>query len=113
MDRKPEIGKYAGKAADAAAGTVVGAVGLAAKIIVTVLLVILTTILLLGCVFAFYVKTCLTEDLDVSLTERTTNSRKPASSTARPARAFMRNWPRCTARKTAFGWTSTTCRTTS
>jgi penicillin-binding protein 1A len=69
MDRKPEIGKYAGKAADAAAGTVVGAVGLAAKIIVTVLLVILTTILLLGCVFAFYVKTCLTEDLDVSLTD--------------------------------------------
>lgn len=69
MDRKPEIGKYAGKAADAAAGTVVGAVGLTAKIIVTVLLVILTTILLLGCVFAFYVKTCLTEDLDVSLTD--------------------------------------------
>lgn len=69
MDRKPEIGKYAGKAADAAAGTVVGAVGLAARIIVTVLLVILTTILLLGCVFAFYVKTCLTEDLDVSLTD--------------------------------------------
>ena len=69
MDKKPDIGKYAGKAADAAAGTVVGAVGLAAKIIVTVLLVVLTTVLLLGCIFAFYVKTCLVEDLDVSLTD--------------------------------------------
>ena len=69
MDKKPDIGKYAGKAADAAAGTIVGAVGLAAKIIVTVLLVVLTTVLLLGCIFAFYVKTCLVEDLEVSLTD--------------------------------------------
>ena len=65
MDKEPKFKIDAGKAADTAAGTVVGAIGLAAKIVVTVLLVLLTTVLLLGCVFAFYVKTCLTEDLNV------------------------------------------------
>lgn len=69
MDKEPKFKFHAGKAADTAADTVVGAVGLVAKIIVTVLLVILTTTLLLGCVFAFYVKTCLTEDIDVSLSD--------------------------------------------
>lgn len=69
MDKEPKFKLHAGKAADTAADTVVGAVGLAAKIIVTVLLVILTTTLLLACVFAFYVKTCLTEDIDVSLSD--------------------------------------------
>ena len=69
MDKEPRNKKLetAGKAADTAVSTVVGAVGLAAKIVVTVLLVILTTTLLLACVFAFYVKTCLTEDIDISL----------------------------------------------
>ena len=65
MDKEPKFKLHAGKAAD----TVVGAVGLVAKIVVTVLLVILTTTLLLACVFAFYVKTCLTEDIDVSLSD--------------------------------------------
>lgn len=69
MDKEPKFKLYAGKAADTAADTVVGAVGLVAKIVVTVLLVILTTTLLLACVFAFYVKTCLTEDIDVSLSD--------------------------------------------
>lgn len=69
MDKEPKFKLHAGKAADTAADTVVGAVGLAAKIVVTVLLVILTTTLLLACVFAFYVKTCLTEDIDVSLSD--------------------------------------------
>ena len=69
MDKEPKFKIDAGKAADTAAGTVVGAIGLAAKIVVTVLLVLLTTVLLLGCVFAFYVKTCLTEDLNVSLSD--------------------------------------------
>ena len=59
MDKHSKLKIDAGKAADTAAGTVVGAVGLAAKIVVTVLLVVLTTVLLLGCIFAFYVKTCL------------------------------------------------------
>ena len=69
MDKGPKFKLHAGKAADTAADTVVGAVGLVAKIVVTVLLVILTTTLLLACVFAFYVKTCLTEDIDVSLSD--------------------------------------------
>ncbi len=71
MDKEPRNKKLetAGKAADTAVSTVVGAVGLAAKIVVTVLLVILTTTLLLACVFAFYVKTCLTEDIDISLSD--------------------------------------------
>ena len=66
MDKEPKFKLHAGKAADTAADTVVGAVGLVAKIVVTVLLVILTTTLLLACVFAFYVKTCLPEDIGVS-----------------------------------------------
>lgn len=69
MDKEPKFKLHAGKAADTAADTVVGAVGLVAKIVVTVILVILTTTLLLACVFAFYVKTCLTEDIDVSLSD--------------------------------------------
>ena len=69
MDKEPKFKLHAGKAADTAADTVVGAVGLVAKIVVTVLLVILPTTLLLACVFAFYVKTCLTEDIDVSLSD--------------------------------------------
>lgn len=69
MDKEPKFKLHAGKAADTAADTVVGAVGLVAKIVVTVLLVILTTTLLLACVFPFYVKTCLTEDIDVSLSD--------------------------------------------
>lgn len=69
MDKEPKFKLHAGKAADTAADTVVGAVGLVAKIVVTVLLVILTTTLLLACVFDFYVKTCLTEDIDVSLSD--------------------------------------------
>ncbi len=69
MDKHSKFKINAGKAADTAAGTVVGAVGLAAKILVTVVLVVLTTTLLLGCVFAFYVKTCLVEDLEVSLSD--------------------------------------------
>ena len=59
MDKEPKFKFHAGKAADTAANTVVGAIGLVAKVIVTALLVILTTTLLLACVFAFYVKTCL------------------------------------------------------
>ena len=69
MDKEPKFKLHAGKAADTAADTVVGAVGLVAKIVDTVLHAILTTTLLLACVFAFYVKTCLTEDIDVSLSD--------------------------------------------
>ena len=44
-----------------------GALRLAFKVIVTVLLIFITTGLLFTCIFAIYVKTCLTTDLDVSL----------------------------------------------
>ena len=55
------------KAAGGAAGAVFGAVGLALKILATVLLIFLTTALLFACIFAFYVKTTLQDDLYVSL----------------------------------------------
>ena len=57
------------KAAGGAAGAVFGAVGLALKILATVLLIFLTTALLFACIFAFYVKTTLQDDLDVSLSD--------------------------------------------
>lgn len=66
MSKKP--GK-AGKVADAAAGTVAGAVGGVFKVLLTILLIFVTTGLLFACIFAFYVKTCLTDELDVSLSD--------------------------------------------
>ena len=55
------------RAATAAADTAAAGVGLAlrlgAKLVITLLLVFLTTGLLLMCIFAMYVKTCLTEEM--------------------------------------------------
>ena len=56
---------------DAAALTVGGVLRLALRIIVTVLLVGITTLLLFTCIFAYYVKTCLSTDLNISLTDYT------------------------------------------
>ena len=58
-----------GKAAGSVAGGVFGAVGLAVKILATAVLIFLTTGLLFACIFAFYVKTTLQDDLDVSLSD--------------------------------------------
>ncbi len=55
------------KAVRTAGSVAAGAVGLAFKIIITVLLIVLTTGLLFMCIFAFYVKTSLVGDLDISL----------------------------------------------
>lgn len=55
------------RAARAAGGAVAGAIGLALKIILTLVLVLLTTMLLFMCIFAFYVKTSLVDELDISL----------------------------------------------
>ena len=55
------------KAAHAAGAVLGGAVGLALKILITAILVILTTSLLFVCIFAFYVKTTLVDELDISL----------------------------------------------
>lgn len=62
MDKKKAV-----KAARTAGSAAVGALSLALKIVVTALLVILTTGLLFVCIFAFYVKTTLVDDLDISL----------------------------------------------
>lgn len=57
------------KAADTTVNTTLGIFGSIMKVLVTVLLIFITTGLLFTCVFAFYVKTCMTENLDVSLSD--------------------------------------------
>lgn len=57
----------AGKVAEGAANGVFGVAGAVLRVIITVLLIVVTTVLLVACIFAFYAKTCLTDDLDVSL----------------------------------------------
>lgn len=59
----------AAKAADRTVSAVFSAVGAVFKVLLTVLLIFVTTGMLFTCVFAFYVKTCLTDDLDVSLSD--------------------------------------------
>ena len=65
--RAEKARRAAEKAVDATAFTIGGILRLAAKLIATVLLVALTTALLFTCVFAYYVKTNLSTDLDVTL----------------------------------------------
>lgn len=59
--------RVAGKAAGVAADVLSGAVGGILKAIGAVLLIIMVTGLLFACVFAYYVKTCLTPQFDVAL----------------------------------------------
>ena len=61
------IARFFFRAADAAADTVTGALGLVLKITGSALLVFLLAGLLFSCIFAYYIKTCLTQELDVSL----------------------------------------------
>ncbi len=61
--------KGAGKVIDKAAGITFGAFGTVAKVIGTIFLIILTTGVLFTAIFAYYVKTCLTDSLDVSLSD--------------------------------------------
>ncbi len=61
--------RVAGSVADTTAAGVGFVLRTAAKAVATVLLVLLVTGLLFTCIFAVYVKTCLTEGLDVSLEE--------------------------------------------
>ncbi len=58
-----------GTVADTTAAGVGAILRLALKTVATVLLVLLVTGLLFTCIFAVYVKTCLTEGLDISLEE--------------------------------------------
>ena len=61
--------KGAGKIADKAAGTAFGAVGAVLKVIGTIFLILATTGVLFTAIFGYYVKTCLTDSLDVSLAD--------------------------------------------
>ena len=63
--------RVAADATDIAATTVGDILRLAFRILVTVLLVLVTTGLLFTCVFAYYVKTCLSTDLNITLTDYT------------------------------------------
>ena len=60
-------GRAIGKAADAAATTIGTVIRLAVRAVMTVLLIFITTSLLFTCIFAFYVKTSMSTDLDISL----------------------------------------------
>ena len=71
MFSKKKAAEIAATAADTTLGVIFGAVGTVMKVLATILLIILTTGLLFTCIFAFYVKTCLTEDIDVSLSDFT------------------------------------------
>ena len=59
--------KIAGHAFSATADTVSAAIGVAFRVLGTVLLVLLLTAALFACIFAYYVKTALTPELDLSL----------------------------------------------
>ncbi|MBP8640815.1 MAG: transglycosylase domain-containing protein [Oscillospiraceae bacterium] len=65
------------KTAKAAAGTTVGTVSgvfrVVLKVLATLLLIFITTGLLFTCIFAYYVKTNLSDDLDISLEDMTLN----------------------------------------
>ena len=60
-------GRAVGKAADAAAMTAGVIIRLAVRVVMTVLLIFITTSLLFACIFAFYVKTSLSTELDITL----------------------------------------------
>ena len=70
---KKEAKKAAKAAASATAGTVTGVLRVVLKVLATLLLIFITTGLLFTCIFAYYVKTNLSSDLDVSLKEMTLN----------------------------------------
>ncbi|MBR5262151.1 MAG: transglycosylase domain-containing protein, partial [Oscillospiraceae bacterium] len=68
MNRK-KAKKIVGVTADVTAEVVGGALRLGARALLTVLLVFLTSGLLFACIFAYYVKTSLSTELDVTLEE--------------------------------------------
>ena len=62
-----KAGRLMLKAVDVTADVASGAVSSVFKVIGTVLLILLVTGMMFACVFAYYVKTCLTPNLDLSL----------------------------------------------
>jgi penicillin-binding protein 1A len=63
--------EVAAKATDITVTTLGDVLRLALKIVATALLIFITTGLLFTCIFAYYVKTCLTTDLDIRLEDFT------------------------------------------
>lgn len=61
------------KAADATVSTFGGVMRIVGKVIVTLLLIGITTGLLFACIFAYYVKTSLSDDLDITLEDMQLN----------------------------------------
>ena len=72
MDKK-KTRKTAKAAADTTAGTISHILRVILKVIATLLLIFITTGLLFTCIFAYYVKTNLSDDLNVSLEDMTLN----------------------------------------
>lgn len=64
-NRKKKVARAVEVTGDVAGGTAIAIL----RILLTVFLVILTTGLLFMCIFAFYVKTCLSNELDISLSD--------------------------------------------
>ncbi len=72
MDKK-EARKAAKATANTTAGTITHILRVTLKVLVTLLLIFITTGLLFTCIFAYYVKTNLSDDLDISLEDMTLN----------------------------------------
>jgi penicillin-binding protein 1A len=71
MDKKEA--RKAAKVADTTAGTVSHILRVTLKVLATLLLIFITTGLLFTCIFAYYVKTNLSDDLNISLKDMTLN----------------------------------------
>ncbi len=69
--KKKKAAKAVGAAADAAALTAGAVIRLILRTVLTVLLIFVTTGLLVGCIFAYYVKNTLSTELDISLEDFT------------------------------------------
>ena len=70
MAKRPKPSSSAPRAAQAAAATV-SVAGTVLRVLGTILLIVLVTGLLFLCIFAYYVKNCLSTDLDVQLSDFT------------------------------------------
>lgn len=70
---KKDAKSVAKAAANTTAGTITGLLRVILKVLATLLLIFITTGLLFTCIFAYYVKTNLSDDLDISLEDMTLN----------------------------------------
>ena len=70
---KKDAKKAAKVAANTTALTVTGVLRVVLNVLATLLLILLTTGLLFACIFAYYIKTNLSQDLDVTLEDMTLN----------------------------------------